>query len=209
MSNYDFTLYHYWRSSCSWRVRWAFALKKIKLHHVPINLLQNEQDSSSYLDKNPSGLVPCLKINTSYMGESLAILEWLEETYQKPSLLPQDAFSRMKVRQLSYTITSGVQPLQNLSVQKKYSHEKTEQLSFARYWIEKGFHVYEDLLQDSLQGFSFGSSTTFADLCLIPQVYNAHRFGVEMEKFPKIRSIYEHCLTTDACNTTAPENYCT
>ena len=145
MSANQMTLYHYWRSSCSWRVRWGFAHKKQTLNYQAIDLLKNEQQSPEYLKKNPSGLVPSLNINQSYVGESLAILEWLEERHPNPPLLPQDSFARLQVRQLCYTIMSGIQPLQNLSAQKKHAQEKEKQHAYARFWIEKGFRTYETL----------------------------------------------------------------
>ena len=165
MLDKDFTLYHYWRSSCSWRVRWGFAYKKQQLHYQAVNLLKNEQRSPDYLKKNPSGLVPSFYLNNSYVGESLAILEWLEEQYPNPPLLPRHAFEKLKVRQLCYTIMSGIQPLQNLSAQQKHHKNKKEQHHYARFWIEKGFLTYEQLLEKPAHGYSFGSTLTLADLC--------------------------------------------
>src|SRR4051794_6007250 len=100
-------LYHYWRSSCSWRVRWALAIKGVKYESAHVNLLKNEQSTPQYRKKNPLGFVPCLEADGVAMGESLAIMEWIEENYPTPPLLPHDTFQRQKVRQLSLMIVAG------------------------------------------------------------------------------------------------------
>lgn len=201
----NWTLYHYWRSSCSWRLRWALNVKNISFTPIAINLLKGEQKEGDYLTKNPSACVPTLEIEGQSFGESLSIIEYLEETYPEPPLLPPDALSRMKVRQLAYTISSGVQPLQNLATQLRHSDDKIEQRKFANDWINKGFFSYERILENSSGTYSFGSQVSFADLCLIPQVYNALRFFVDMNPYPQIMKIYENCLLTDSCQKAHPD----
>ncbi|MCB9228089.1 MAG: maleylacetoacetate isomerase [Deltaproteobacteria bacterium] len=201
------TLYHYYRSSCSWRVRWGFAFKKQELNLIPLSLPDHEQEDASYLAKNPSGFVPSLEIGAEYYGESLAILEWLEETVPEPSFFPRKPEERLLVRQLSMTIASGIQPLQNLAVQRFVAREQPERLSWARHWIRRGFSSYETLIMKKSGEYSFRDQLTLADLCLIPQVYNARRFGVEMEEFPKISKIFDNCMKRADCISTAPEQY--
>jgi maleylacetoacetate isomerase len=200
-------LYHYWRSSCSWRVRWALAIKGIKFKSVPVDLLKSEQMLPDYRKKNPSGFLPCLVVNGKSFAESMAIIEWIEEKWAKNPLLPSELEARMKVRQLYMTISSGTQPLQNLAPQKFFSDEKQKQQEFARHWIIKGLAVYETILAEVQSGiYSFGDTATMADLCLIPQCYNAIRYEIDLSQFPRARKIYEHCLTTDTCKAAHPDN---
>lgn len=202
------TLYHYYRSSCSWRVRWALNLKGLTYDSISINLLRDEHQSQAYIRHNPSAQVPTLKIGEQSFAESVAILEWLEESYPCPPLLPQDPLSRLRVRQLVQIVSSGTQPLQNLAPQRYYSQERSEQLAFARHWIDKGLRAYESLLDDGLGGsYSFGGELTMADLCLIPQGYNALRFGLDLAAYPQIARIYHHCLQSKACQESAPERF--
>jgi len=200
-------LLHYWRSSCSWRVRWALAIKGISYKSTPINLLKEEQKIDSYTANNPSAFVPTIKINGESLAESGAILEWLEEVYPTPAILPQDSLSRIKVRQLALTIIAGTQPIQNPAVLKTVSSSPEARQEFGRHWIANGLAVYEKLLERGNPGtYSFGSTVTMADLCLIPQVYNANRFNVDMSQFPLISGINQRCLATKECDTAAPHN---
>jgi maleylacetoacetate isomerase len=200
------TLYHYYRSSSSWRVRWGMKLKQVPCTMVPLNLLEGEQRAPWFLAKNPMGQVPCLETQGECFGESMAILEWLEERYPTPALLPQDPLSRMRVRGLCYLITSGTQPLQNLAAQRYYSTDREAQLVYARHWIRQGLAAYEQLLTtQALAGtYSFGHQVSMADLCLVPQCYNAERFSVNLEEFPSVAGIYRRCMETPACQETAP-----
>src|SRR5947209_1533710 len=110
---HQLTLYHYWRSSCSWRVRWGLALKGLAYESVAVDILAGEQRSQAYLAKNPAGFLPTLVVDGRPFAESLAILEWLDETVPAPPLLPRDPLQRLTVRQLAMTIVAGTQPLQN------------------------------------------------------------------------------------------------
>ncbi len=201
----NFTLYHYWRSSCSWRVRWALGIKKVPINLIPINLLKSEHKTPTYIEKNPNGTVPSMEIEGQNYGESLALLEWFEQTYPTPSLLPKDPLERLKVRQLSYTIAMGTQPIQNLKVLKYISTNRNDQIKFANYWIKTGLSTYEKLLPETVKDYSVGGKISLADICLIPQCYNALRFEVTLEEFPKIKIIYDHCMKTKECQESAPE----
>ena len=203
---HNLTLYHYWRSSCSWRVRWALEIKKQSYQAVPVNLLKGEQNSPEYLKKNPLGFVPCLVVDQTSLGESLAILEWIEETYPNPPLLPSDSLSRAKVRQLCNIIVAGTQPLQNLSVQKYYCPDETKRMEDGRYWIKRGLSSFEKILESSSGTYCVGDTLTMADLCLIPQCYNALRYELNLDLFPRAKTIYEFCRTLPECKKAEPVN---
>lgn len=199
------TLYHYWRSSCSWRVRWGLELKGLSYTSKTVNLLQNEQQSAAYLKVNPFGHVPALVVNQETLSDSMAILEWLDETYPQAPILPQDIASKTKVRELAYIVSSGIQPIQNLKVMKFISNDQKERVRFSAHFIAQGLKVFEEKIQQTAGTYSFGGQVTLADLCLIPQVYNAHRFKIDMNQFPVIQRIYSHCIQTPECHKAAPE----
>lgn len=206
----EITLYHYWRSSCSWRVRWALEIKKIPYNSVAVNLLEGEEKNQDFLKKNPAGYVPALLYKNKVLAESLPIMEWLEEKFPEPTLYFGDSFMRAKIRQLAETINSGTQPLQNLAVMKKFSSDEAAQKSWSAHWTERGLNVYENILDEFHKAswkFSCGSEPSAADLCLIPQCYNAARFNMNFDAFPTIKKIYEHALTTEACQASAPDRF--
>lgn len=202
----NITLYHYWRSSCSWRVRWALALKQVPYTSVTVNLLQKEHHDPKFLAKSPLGQVPCLETPDLCLTESLAILEWLEESFPTRPLLPQDAPSRGQVRELAAMIASGTQPLQNLHVLNYRSSDHGEKARWAQHFISRGLKGFEEKIQNTAGTFSFGATPTMADLCLIPQVYNALRFKVDMNQFPNCERIYHNALKTQECDAAAPHN---
>ena len=209
-SKEELTLYHYWRSSSSWRVRWALEIKEVPCKLHTINLLENEQTHEEYLQKNPMGQVPCLQIGNTYFSESLAIIEWLEENYPHPHLLPADPKERMLVRSLAQIIASDTQPLQNLHAQRYYSKDEKKRKEYAQYWIRRGLNAYESTLKQyssSTSNYSVGQYLTTADLCLIPQCYNALRFEVNLNEFPLIEKIYQYCINTDTCKASHPDQY--
>lgn len=204
-------LYHYWRSSSSWRVRWGLMLKNLAFDLEAVNLLDDSQNSPNHLTRNVSGQVPVLEIQddgkTTWLSESTAILEWLEETHPTPALLPQSALERAQVRELCQMVNAGIGPIQNLKVLKKISDDQNERQKWASHWIANGFTAYEKKIAANSGLYSFGDSITMADLFLIPQCYNAERFGVDWTAFPLIKKIYTHCLETEACQKAAPESY--
>lgn len=210
-----FRLYHYWRSTCSWRVRWALAFKEIPCDFIPVNLLNDETEHPDYLKKNPMGYVPTLEILSTegshspslFLSESVAIIEYLEETVPTPSLLLRDPFQRAKVRQLAETINSGTQPLQNLNVFQRHSSDPNEQKAWNQTWIQKGLASYEAQIQSTARKFSVGDTFTLADIFLIPQCYNAMRFDLELSQFPVIERIYKNVIQTQAYKMSEPERY--
>jgi maleylacetoacetate isomerase len=204
-----FRLYHYWRSSCSWRVRWGLALKGILYEPIAIDLLGPETDSPEHRFRNPFGYVPVLEVAPSqFLTESLPILEWLEETHPEPALLPRNPWDRAQVRRLAETINAGTQPLQNPTVSLKHSSDPTIQKEWNRHWIEQGLRTYEHWCATTAGRYSFGNQVTLADLCLIPQLYNARRHNIDLEKdFPILFRIEKNCLETEAARAAAPESF--
>ncbi|HYX37415.1 MAG TPA: maleylacetoacetate isomerase [Oligoflexus sp.] len=198
------TLYHYWRSSCSWRVRWALALKGLPYESVAVNLLKSEQRSDEYLALNPTGQVPMLKVGDRTVSESMAIIEWLEETYPYEPLLPKDPWDKALVREVTMMVVAGMQPLQNLKVTRFYSEDQKQRDSWSQHFIEEGFHALEKKLAPYSGPYAFGHQLTLADIAIVPQVYNALRVHVEMRRFPRMEAIYSNCLKTDYCDKAAP-----
>ncbi|WP_125557130.1 maleylacetoacetate isomerase [Pseudoalteromonas rubra] len=201
-------LYTYFRSSAAYRVRIALNLKDLDHELVPVNLLKSEQQGTDYLSRNNQGLLPALETDQGVLAQSLAILEWLEETYEAAPLLPTDAWEKAQVRNFCYAIACDIHPIDNLRVLKYLSNELSvsdeQKNTWYRHWVIEGFKKLEVMLGDSL--FCFGDKPSLADVCLVPQVYNALRFKVDMNDFPKIARIYEHCNTLPAFKDAAPEN---
>ncbi|XP_044292836.1 maleylacetoacetate isomerase isoform X1 [Varanus komodoensis] len=196
-------LYTYFRSSCSWRVRIALALKGIVYDQVPVNLIKDggQQLSSEFQTVNPMQQVPALKIDGITLSQSLAIIEYLEETRPNPRILPQDPKKRAQVRMISDHITSGIQPLQNLTVLNKMGEKK---LDWAQHFISRGFKALEQILQETAGRYCVGNEVTMADLCLVPQVYNAERFKVDLTPYPTISKINKALLELEAFQTSHP-----
>ena len=200
-------LYTYFRSSAAYRVRIALNLKGLHSQQVPVNLLKGEQRSDDYLDKNPSGLVPALEVDEGLLTQSLAILEWLEEHYPDPAILPRDSWHKAQVRGMAYAISCDIHPLNNLRVLKYLQSELNvsddDKSRWYGHWIKTGFSAFEQQLDND--PFCCGEHPTMADICLIPQVFNAHRFSIPMDTFPKINAIYERCNQLDAFDLASPE----
>lgn len=204
-------LYHYYRSSSSWRVRWALELKGLSYTAIAVNLLKSEQQQEGYLAKNPLGLVPALELDGHLLAESVAILEYLEERFATPALLPKDPLGRARVRQLVQIISADTQPLQNLSVLRhigKLDPSAEAPKEWARHYISRGFTAYEALLNkpDWPRGvYSHGDTLSMAELCLIPQCYNARRQGMDLGSWPRIAAIEAAALATAAAQRSHPD----
>jgi maleylacetoacetate isomerase len=185
------TLSTYWRSSCSFRVRIALGYKGLAYEPVFVNILQGEQKTSEYLAKNPIGHVPTLTVDGVPFVESVAIMELLEELYPEPALLPSKPQDRARVRALAETINAGIQPLQNTSVLNYLGEDQEKRLAWLRHWLSRGLTAFEALMataekNDVTGPFAFGKTLSMADCCLVPQVYAARRFGVDLAPFPRI-----------------------
>lgn len=194
-------LFHYWRSTSSWRVRWALAIKGFQCEMVTVDLLNGESESPEHLARNPLGYVPVLELSDgTFITESIAMMEWLEEVAPVPALLPVgnlpgDRLARARVRQLVELINADTQPLQNVTPQMMHSDDPEKRKAWAQYFIQAGLGAYEKTVaafeaKTGVQSlYSVGNQLTLADLCLIPQCYNADRFGVSLEAFPRIQKI--------------------
>ncbi len=202
-------VYGYWRSSSSWRVRWALELKGALYNYHPVNLLNEEHLTANFLAINPNASLPVIVINKNHvLGQSMAIIEWIEETYnlEEAQLFAGDFFQRAKIRELCETINADTAPLQNLRTQKKHSQNPDEKSAWAREWIERGLKSF-DLLSAPLRGkWSVGDEISAADIFLIPQIYNALRYQMDIKKdFPQLWSIYIAALKTPECHKASPE----
>ncbi|XP_033631029.1 maleylacetoacetate isomerase-like [Asterias rubens] len=195
-------LYSYYRSSCSWRVRIALALKGIEHEYSAVNLLKSEQLGETYLSVNPTGQVPALQIDSMVLTQSNAIIEYLDETRDAPSLLPKDPKKRFLVRELSQVISCGIQPVQNLKVLRYIGDEKKGEWGHRA--IKEGFEALEKLLEQTAGTYCVDDEITMADLCLVPQVYNANRFKVDMSKFPVISRINAALMELDSFKASHP-----
>jgi maleylacetoacetate isomerase len=204
-------LYSYWRSSASHRVRIALQLKGLDYEYVPVHLATDggAQHSAAYRALNPQSRVPALETADGVLTQSMAIMEWLEETYPDPPLLPATAAERARVRSMAQLMVADVQPLQNLSV-TNYLHEKLHQDEAAidawrRAWVGRGLAALEDMLEREAPGdFCVGAQPTLADACLLPQCASAHRFGVDMSAYPRIARIEKACNAIGAFQRAAP-----
>ena len=206
-------LYSYWRSSASHRVRIALQLKGLAYEYLPVHLAHagGEQFSAAYRALNPQSRVPALETPDGVLTQSMAIMEWLEETYPEPALMPRTAGARARVRAMAQLLVADVQPLQNLSV-TRYLHERLHQDEAAintwrREWIGRGLAALEDLLAREPEhgDFCVGSHPTLADACLVPQCASARRFGVDLAAWPRIAGIEKACNAIAAFQRAAPE----
>lgn len=205
------TLYGYFRSSAAFRVRIALNLKGLDYAQAPVNLVKGEQLREDNLARNPQGLVPVLEIGDgTRLTQSLAICEYLDERYPEPPLLPADTEGRARVRSLAQLVACEIHPLNNLKVLKYLVHElklgDDAKLAWYRHWIAEGFDALEArLASEAATGeFCHGDSPTLADICLLPQVFNAERFECDLSSYPTIQRIAKRCRELEAFATAAP-----
>lgn len=208
-------LYSYWRSSAAYRARIALNLKGIEYDIVPVHLTDNggEQHGAEFHALNPQELIPVLVDRSRVIRQSMAIIEYLEEAYEGArKLLPGTARERSRVRGLAYIVACDIHPLNNLRVlqylEREFNTPQVERERWAQHWIREGFKAFEALLADnpSTGEFCEGDEPTMADVCLVPQVYNARRWSVDMSPFPLIQRIADTCMKLDEFVRAAPEN---
>lgn len=206
----EILLCDYWRSSAAYRVRIVLALKELGWQALPVNLASGEQYQDAHLHRNPQGLVPVLVTDNGLLNQSLAIIEYLDECHPAPPLLPDTPYARATVRGLAYQVAMEMHPLNNLRVLnylvKELGQGEVDKLSWYRHWIAEGFTALEkSLSQHSLGQYCYGNSVSLADVCLIPQVYNARRFDCPLGEFPLITDIAAHCESLPAFQSAHPD----
>ncbi|HXT52992.1 MAG TPA: maleylacetoacetate isomerase [Candidatus Eisenbacteria bacterium] len=206
-------LYTFFRSSASFRVRIALNLKNLSYDQIPIHLRRGggEQFRANYQNINAQALVPTLEDDGRYLIQSLAIVEYLEEKYPSPPLLPKAAADRAVVRSMALVIACEVHPIQNLRVlnyiKKEYQQNDEQVNRWAQHWIELGLAALEQMInaQTARGTFCFGDTPTLADICLVPQLGNARRFGCDLSRYPKILSVEKACIVIPAFADAAPD----
>lgn len=214
MNSGSIRLYSYWRSSAAYRVRIALNLKGLPYETVPVHLARDggEQHKAPFSDLNPQELVPVLLHGNRILRQSMAIMEYLDETWPTPPLMPATARDRQRVRSLAQVIACDIHPLNNLRVLQFFEHTwnvpQAEREAWVRHWIQVGFEALETTLCDnpSTGTYCDGEVPTMADCCLVPQIYNAERFGVDMARYRTLRRINEACLALEAFDAARPEN---
>ena len=203
------TLYGYWRSSASYRVRIALAVKGLDYEQVPINLAQGAQGGVGFRLLNPQGLVPYLIDDTAGLNQSLAIIEYLDEVYPNPPLLPADALGRARVRAAALQIACDIHPLNNLRVLRYLKVELGQEQdvvdAWYRHWVELGFEALEELAEGATGAYLFGDAVTLADVCLVPQMWNARRLQADIARFPKLVAIDTRLNALPAIRAASPE----
>lgn len=204
-------LYSYWRSSSSWRVRIALHLKGLDHEIVPVHLVRDggEQHSPAYRALNPHGLVPLLVDGALRLPQSLAILDYLEQRWPQPPLLPADPAQRALVIAACCTIACETQPLQNLRVLqalgKRFGADDEARADWARHWIGEGLSAFEQQIAPHAGCCCFGDTPGWADCLLVPQVYNAERFGADLSDCPTVQRVVAHLRTLPAFAETHPD----
>ncbi|MEI1247948.1 maleylacetoacetate isomerase [Rhizobium aouanii] len=204
----EVVLYDYWRSSASYRVRIALNLLGIDYKTVSINLLDGAHRTPEYLALNPQGLVPTLVIDGKTLTQSLAIVEYLAETRPEYGLLPPDIADRQKVRALAYAVAMDIHPICNMHVVShlmSMTDKPDAREEWMKYFIADGLRKLEAMIGKADGAFSFGDAPTMADLCLVPQVYNARRWGVELTAFKRIVDIDSKCAELPAFQAAHPD----
>ena len=203
-------LYNYFRSSASFRVRIALALKGLSYDYVPVHLVRGEQLKPPFTDMSPTALVPLLVDGDQQLTQSLAIIEYLDETHPEPPLLPGDAFARARIRALAQDIACEIHPLDNLRVLRYLVNEmkvsEDDKNRWYRHWVETGLAAVERQLAGSptTGRFCFGDAPTLADCVLVPQIFNAQRMDCRLDHVPTVMRVFGECMQLDAVLQTQP-----
>ena len=203
-------LYNYFRSSASYRVRIALALKGLEYDYMPVHLLKNEQLGPAFAQISPAGLVPVLQDGDKLLTQSIAIIEYLDETHPEPSLLPGDAFQRARIRALGQDIACEIHPINNLRVLRYLVRDlkvsEDDKNRWYRHWVETGLEAVERQLAVSADPgkFCFGDTPTLADCVLVPQIHNAQRMECRLDHVPTVMRVFGECMQLDAFSKTQP-----
>lgn len=209
----DLALYGYWRSTAAYRVRIALELKGLGWDNRPVHLVRDggEQHGAAYRALNPQGVVPALLDGERVFTQSLAIVEYLDEIYPEPPLLPVDPRGRARVRALAQTIACDIHPLGNLRVlqqlETQFGATEAQRADWTRHWMGLGFAAIEALLADNVAtgAFCHGDTPGLADICLVPQIYNALRWKLPLDAYPTVQRIHVACAELEAFRTAVPE----
>ena len=205
-------IHGYFRSSAAYRVRIALNLKNLECDTAMVNLQTGDQSSSAYRAINPQGRVPALEVGDQTLVQSLAIIEYLDETYPAPALLPSEPLARARVRGLANIIACDIHPLNNLAVlnylKDDLSVDAEGRTLWYRHWVKQGFDGMEPLLANSSDTgkFCHGDTPGLADICLVPQVFNAQRFNCDLSPYPTIGRIYDACTDLEVFDKAQPSN---
>ncbi len=203
-------LFNYFRSSASYRVRIALALKGLPFEYVPVHLARNEHQAQSYASVSATRLVPLLKDGDHLIHQSLAIIEYLEETHPEPPLLPADPLGRARVRAIAQDIACEIHPLNNLRVLRyligPMGLSEEDKNRWYRHWVETGLETVERQLAAQPATYCHGETPTLADCLLVPQIYNAQRFECRLDHVPQVMKVFAACMALPAFEATRPEN---
>jgi maleylacetoacetate isomerase len=200
-------LYNYFRSSASFRVRIALNLKGLAYEYIPVHIAKGEHKKEEFAALSTDNLVPVLEIDGQRLSQSMAIIEYLDEKFPEPSLVPKDALARAQVRALAQSIACEIHPLNNLRVLKYLTKDlgvnEDAKNNWYRHWTRSGLESFERQLalvqgKESVSGYCFGSAPTLADCCLVPQIFNAQRFKTNLDGLPRTMAAFETCMKLDA-----------
>ena len=202
-------LYNYFRSSASYRVRIALAIKGLEYHYKPVHLAKSEQLQENFAAVSASRLVPLLRDGDAVLTQSLAIIEYLDETHPEPPLLPADARGRARVRALAYDVACEIHPLNNLRVLRYLVRDlklsEDDKNRWYRHWVETGLEAIERQLAAAPSTYCHGQTPTLADCALVPQIFNARRFDCRLEHVPQVMRVFDACMKLPAFERTRPE----
>lgn len=199
-------LYNYFRSSASYRVRIALALKGLDYDYMPVQLARNEHFKESYAALSPARLVPLLKDDERIVTQSLAIIEYLDDAFPGPRLLPEEPFVRARVRQLSEIVNAGIQPLQNLEVMRYVREDLAgDATAWARHFVGRGMRALEAEAVHTASAYLVGDRVTLADCCLAPQLYACRRFGVDVADYPTLLRVEARLQALEAYKASHPD----
>ena len=202
-------LHNYFRSSASYRVRIALALKGLSYEYIPVHIAKGDHKKETYAALSADTLVPLLEIDGAKLSQSMAIIEYLDEKHPAPALLPADALGRARVRALAQSIACEIHPLNNLRVLKYLVRElkvdEEAKNAWYRHWVREGLEAFErQLMQLPASTYCYGETPTLADCCLVPQIFNAKRFNVNFDGLSRTMAAYEACMALEAFQKAQP-----
>ncbi|WP_025138136.1 maleylacetoacetate isomerase [Achromobacter sp. DH1f] len=204
------TLHSYWRSSAAYRVRLALAIKRLPYRQVAWHMAKGEHQQPAYRQIAPFGLVPMLEIDGLRLQQSLAIIEYLDARHPEPALLPDDPAQRAQARALAQLVACEMHPLNNLrtlnQLRSQFGADDAQVQDWYRHWCEEGFRAFEAALGASHGDYALGAAPSLVECCLVPQVYNARRYAVDLTPFSRVRAIVQACESLPAFDAARPEN---